>query len=261
MSGGKIVCGGCGRPMSAAAGARSRCMYCGGSPKEVHVMVVGPEVSDPAAPIAAKLDEMRRPAAQAMTPAERERLFDAAKAKLIGHIDAGRHEEALVAFDEALMLVRDPYLLLAKGQHLKALRRPGPALECLEEALAIDGSLTDAWFEKADILETLGHLPQSLVAYDQVLQQDPKRVNAWCDRGHVLGRMGQFAEALRSYESALAIDAHSPHAWFNKATAEMALQRTAAAADSFRRFLSVDLPPHFAPQVAHARTMLAKLGG
>lgn len=159
MSGGKIVCGGCGRPMSAAAGARSRCMYCGGSPKEVHVMVVGPEVSDPAAPIAAKLDEMRRPAAQAMTPAERERLFDAAKAKLIGHIDAGRHEEALVAFDEALMLVRDPYLLLAKGQHLKALRRPGPALECLEEALAIDGSLTDAWFEKADILETLGHLP------------------------------------------------------------------------------------------------------
>ena len=80
-----------------------------------------------------------------------------------------------------------------------------------------------------------------------------------------MGRMGQFAEALRSYESALAIDAHSPHAWFNKATAEMALQRTAAAADSFRRFLSVDVPPqfapHFAPQVAHARAMLAKLGG
>ncbi len=260
MSGGKIVCGGCGRPMSAAAGARSRCMYCGGSPKEVHVMVGGAESSDPAASITAKLDEMRRPA-QPMTPAERERLFDAAKAKLIGHIDAGRHEEALVAFDEALRLVRDPYLLLAKAQHLKALRRPGPALQCLEEALAVDGSLTDAWFEKADLLETLGHLPQSLVAYDQVLQQDPKRINAWCDRGHVLGRMGQLAEALRSYESALAIDAYSPHAWFNKATAEMALQRTAAAADSFRRFLSVDLPPQFAPQVAHARAMLAKLGG
>jgi tetratricopeptide (TPR) repeat protein len=257
MSEGKILCSKCGRVM----GNRPKCMYCGGSPQEVHVLTLGPEVADPVGAITAKLDEMRRPAGPALTPAERERRFEAAKSRLVGHIDAGRHEQALAAFDEALALVKSPPLLVAKGLHLKGLNRPAPALACLEEALALDGSLVDAWFEKADLLETLGQLPQSLAAYDRVLEHDPRRVNAWCDRGHVLGRMGRLAEALRSYESALAIDASSPHAWFNKGNAEMALNQGAAARESFRRFLSLSLPPHFAPQVQHARAMLAKLGG
>jgi tetratricopeptide (TPR) repeat protein len=227
---------------------------------ETHFLVLGPDVADPGAAITAKLDEMRRRPA-VLTPAERERLLDEAKSRLMKHVDAGRREEALAAFDEALALVRSPHLLVAKGVHLKSMNRHAPALACLEEALALDGSLVDAWFEMADLLETLGQLPQSLAAYDRVLEHEPRRVNAWCDRGHVLGRMGRVAEALRSYESALAIDASSPHAWFNKGNAEMALHQAAPARESFRRFLSLSLPPHFAPQQQHARAMLAKLGG
>jgi tetratricopeptide (TPR) repeat protein len=259
MSTPKYVCTGCHRP---AQPNRARCMYCGAPVTELHTAIIDPDEPNVAAAVAAKIDEVRRarPAA-ALAPAEREALFEAAKAKIHRLLDADHHEGALAAFDEALAIVPSPHLFLAKGQLLKGLKRPGPALAALDQALAADRALAEAWFEKADILETLGQLPQSLAAYDACLQIEPRNARAHCDRGHVLGRMGRLPDAVRAYEAALAADPRSPHAWFNKGNAEAAIGQTARARDSFQRFLALDPPPQLRALVDHARGMLAKLGG
>ncbi|HRG94601.1 MAG TPA: tetratricopeptide repeat protein [Polyangiaceae bacterium] len=248
----KVVCSACSRP----APGRTKCMYCGAATREIHTAVVGGD--DPAAAVGAKLDAMR--AAQ-LTPAQRKALFDRACDKVVALVEAGRAEEALAAFDEALAIETAPHLLLAKAQHQKQMGRHAPALATLEQALAIDRALVDAWFEKADLLETQGRLPESLAAYDAVLALAPRHARAHCDRGHVLGRMGRLPEALDAYTRALAIDGASLHAWFNKANAEASLGQVGPARDSFRRFLALGPPPGLRAQADYARQMLAKLGG
>ncbi len=246
-----VVCSACSRP----APGRTRCMYCGAPTREIHAVVGG---EDPAAEIAAKREALR--AAQ-LTPEQRKALFDRACDKLVALIDAGRAEEALAAFDEALAIETAPHLLLAKAQHQRQLGRHAAAVATLDQALAIDRTLVDAWFEKADTLETLGQVAAALAAYDAVLALAPRHARAHCDRGHVLGRMGRLDEALGSYAQAIAIDGASLHAWFNKASAEAALGRVGPARDSFRRFLALGPPPALHAQSEHARQMLANLGG
>ena len=250
------VCSACNRP----AGPRPKCRYCGAPTKEVLTLVVGPESGNVAGAIGQKVNELRR---TTVDPAQRAALFQAAKDRLVALLDQGpeKAEDALRAFDEALAIDTDPYLLLAKAQHLKMLERLAPAVACLDEALAIDRRLVDAWFEKADLLEVLGHLPQSLAAYDTLLALNPRHVQGHCDRDHVLSRLGRVPEALKSCEAALAVDARAVHAWFNKANAELALNQPAAARESFRRFLALGPPGGFGPQVAHAQQALARLGG
>lgn len=231
---------------------RPSCMYCGGQVVKVAV------VDSSAGPVPEQVREAMRPGA--LSPADRERRFEAAKQKMNAMLDAGRFADAIAAIDDGLALEpKAAHLYLARGLCLGNLGQRPAAVVCFDQAIAIDATLADAWFHKADFLESLNHLDESLRCYDQVLKLAPTHAQAACDRGHVLNRLRRTPEALESFKRAIALAPNHSIAWFNKGGAEFALKDFASAAASFEKFLTLANPAREGQAIAHARGVLAQL--
>jgi tetratricopeptide (TPR) repeat protein len=86
------------------------------------------------------------------------------RAQILGEL--GRHVEAVASARAACDLAADNdhcWLMLGEA-HLEA-GQPGPALEAIERALAIDPDYAAHWLVKAQALDGLGQEPQADVAY------------------------------------------------------------------------------------------------
>jgi tetratricopeptide (TPR) repeat protein len=88
---------------------------------------------------------------------------------------SGRHQEALQCFDNALAI--DPRYAMAwalKGTTLGMLDRHEEALQCFDKALAINPRDVDAWNYKGAALEMLDRHEEALQCFDKALAIDPK---------------------------------------------------------------------------------------
>ena len=94
-------------------------------------------------------------------------------------------------------------LLLGKGQSLLNLDQPEEALECFNQALALEPSHTDALIKKAAALERLRKLPEAIECYDRAIAADGSLTIAYLYKGGLFNRMERFGEALECYELAL----------------------------------------------------------
>jgi len=94
-------------------------------------------------------------------------------------------------------------LLLGKGQALLNLQQPDAALTCIEEALALDPSVAEAYVKKGTALEKLSRLDEAIDCYDQALTLDQSITMAYLFKGGVFNRLERYGEALQCYEKAL----------------------------------------------------------
>jgi len=94
-------------------------------------------------------------------------------------------------------------LLLGKGQSLLNLDQAEEALECFDQALALEPAHTDALMKKAVALERLRKLPEAIECYDRAIAADESLTIAYLYKGGLLNRMERFGEALECYEQAL----------------------------------------------------------
>jgi serine/threonine protein kinase len=123
-----------------------------------------------------------------------------------------------------------------KGGSLNALGRHEEALVCYNQALAIDPRDALAWNSKGNALADLVRRDEAISCYDQALAIDPRGVRAWYNKGNALAASGRYEEAISCYDRALAIDPRLAWAWRNKALSEEALGRKREAALSHRKF-------------------------
>ena len=94
-------------------------------------------------------------------------------------------------------------LLLGKGQALLNLDAAEPALQCFDEALALEPQNADAFVKKGMALEKLQDWEQALENYDRAIAIDNSLTVAHLYRGGVCNRLQRHREALESYEHAL----------------------------------------------------------
>jgi len=92
--------------------------------------------------------------------------------------------------------------LLARGQALLEQRHPLDALAWFEQAIALDGSATDAFIKKGAALERLGRLDEALASYERALGLDDSHADAYVGKGNVLNRLERYEEALVCFEQA-----------------------------------------------------------
>ncbi|MFO1489126.1 MAG: hypothetical protein U1F65_11685 [Verrucomicrobiota bacterium] len=84
-------------------------------------------------------------------------------------------EEALDCFNQALALQpQHAELLVKKGDALDQLRRTKEALECYDRALAIDGSMTIAYLHKGGLLNRVERFDEAMHCYEQALRTQTK---------------------------------------------------------------------------------------
>jgi len=93
--------------------------------------------------------------------------------------------------------------LLAEGQLLFNRNEPEKALECFDQALALDPKHSEALIKKAGTLERLNRFEEALVCYDDAIAADGSMTIAYLHKGGLFNRMSRYEEALQCYERAL----------------------------------------------------------
>jgi tetratricopeptide (TPR) repeat protein len=93
--------------------------------------------------------------------------------------------------------------LLAKGQSLVGANEPKKALECFDEALALQPKHAETLVKKGGALEKLGRLDEAAACYDRALEANDEMIIAYLHKGSLFNRMARYDEALQCYEQAL----------------------------------------------------------
>lgn len=135
----------------------------------------------------------------------------------------------------------------------------------IESTRALSPAEREARFQRAmdqlDAVFERGDPEAILIAMDAALElkAQPHLLLA---KGQQLKAMGRHPHALEAIERALASEPSLPDAWFEKGDLLMRLGQPPAALAAFQRFLALGpSPAELGGQIAHARAMIAKLGG
>jgi len=112
---------------------------------------------------------------------------------------ANEHNSAPPESDRAECIAN----LLAEGQASLNRNEPEKALECFDQALALDPKHAEVLMKKAGALEKLNRLEEALVCYDDAIAADGSMTIAYLHKGGLFNRMSRYEEALQCYEHAL----------------------------------------------------------
>jgi tetratricopeptide (TPR) repeat protein len=94
-------------------------------------------------------------------------------------------------------------MLLGKGQSLLKLDKSEEALDCFDQALALDPANTEALIKKGAALERLQRLSEAIECYNRAITHDNTLTMAYLYKGAVFNRMERYGEALECYEQAM----------------------------------------------------------
>lgn len=94
-------------------------------------------------------------------------------------------------------------VLVGKGQALLNLDSVEPAMQCFNEALALEPNNAEALVKRGMAFEKMQDWERALECYDNAIAADPLLTVAYLYRGGVCNRLQRYREALESYEQAL----------------------------------------------------------
>ncbi|MDB6035652.1 MAG: hypothetical protein JWM16_5990 [Verrucomicrobiales bacterium] len=94
-------------------------------------------------------------------------------------------------------------LLLGKGQALLHMDKVEAAVECFDEAIALDPKNSEVLVKKGSALEKLKKLEDAIECYDQAIALNGSLTLAYLYKGGVFNQLERFSEALECYEQAL----------------------------------------------------------
>jgi tetratricopeptide (TPR) repeat protein len=120
------------------------------------------------------------------------------------HYEAGRYEEALVAYEEALRLnPKFSHAYYGKGNTLYHLQRFQESLLAYEQALRFGYNSADAYYDQGNALYHLQRYQEAVAAYEQAIQLNPNLAVAYYDQGNALYHLERYQEAVAAYEQAI----------------------------------------------------------
>jgi tetratricopeptide (TPR) repeat protein len=159
---------------------------------------------------------------------------------------SGRYEEALAAYEQALVLNPDDVTTwVYKGLALAQLGRYEEALTAFDRALVLSPDDADAWYCKGLALDYLGRYEEALTAFERTIELRPDHADTWNGKGHALLELRRLDDALNAYEHELELEPNSVSGWDAKAQVLAAMERNDEALGAIERAIAL------APDDAH----------
>jgi len=170
-------------------------------------------------------------------------------------LDAGRYDDALRAFNEALRLKPEyDVAWLLRGHTLRRMGDFDGALQSFAQALRNNQDTEEGWMGLAGALHELRRPKEEVEAYDQLIKLHPRFVEAWINKGAALHELKDYPGALACYDKVLSIRPEHAAAWNNRGAALLRIGDEARAAECFDRAL------HFNPDFFDAMVNRIFLG-
>lgn len=154
----------------------------------------------------------RRPSAGAGNPiADAAALPQAAFERGLVHLSAGRADEALVAFGEALeggvTGEERARVQNKRGVALVTLERWPDACAAFEAALQARPGFAPALVNLGNLFLEEGRTAEAIALYERALEADPEYAPAYFNFGIACKRSGRRAEAVRHFRTATRLEA------------------------------------------------------
>ena len=131
----------------------------------------------------------------------------------------GKHSRALVSLTRACELAPEGIdgaeYWIAKGDCLQALAKHEEALVAYDEALERQPNGAVAWNNRGFTNFTMGRFNEAIRCYDEAMRLAPNYQVAWYNRGYTLQIAGQLNQARRYYERAVELNPEDAIAWNN----------------------------------------------
>ncbi|MCT7969374.1 CHAT domain-containing tetratricopeptide repeat protein [Laspinema sp. D1] len=131
----------------------------------------------------------------------------------------GRHEEAVVSHDRALVLNPNWAVWFNRGLALSNLGRYEEAVASYDRALVLNPNDAIAWSNRGNALKNLGCNEEAVASHDRALVLNPNDAIAWSNRGVSLRELGCNEEAVVSHDRALVLNPNNAKIWVNRGTA------------------------------------------
>lgn len=138
-----------------------------------------------------------------------------------------------------------------------ALAKPREALDCCDQALALQPHFPEAHCNRGRALCALGRAIDGLAAFDRAIALSPQFYDAHTGRVNALMSLKRDEEALVSCGIVVGLDSNRSEAWGLLGTVYQKLRRPAEALDAFDRAL--DLEPSSAELLNNRGTVLRDL--
>ena len=161
---------------------------------------------------------------------------------LLGVIEAQRKQPlpAIDLIDQAIAIDPKNALFLSnRGNVLRGLQRFDEALASYDQALTIKPDYSDALRGRGSVLEALRRFDDALASYNAALAITADDAEALMGRGNALQATKRFDEAVRSYDRALEGNPDYAEAFYNRGNALQNLMRYEEALASYDRALAI----------------------
>ena len=156
-------------------------------------------------------------------------------------LEAGEHEKALAAFDEAIRL--DPSSAAShngRGNVLLSKEEFEPAVAAFNESIRLDPAFVEPRASRASAFHALGEHGIALAAFDEALQLDPNSENALAGRGISLRDMQRHDEAIEDFSRLVEIGARTAWALAMRGLTLLYLREADEALSDFDRSIQLD---------------------
>jgi tetratricopeptide (TPR) repeat protein len=170
--------------------------------------------------------------------------IQSALSQAIAHHRAGRLDQAIAAYQQALALAPDEADI--HNNLAMAMRQRGRLTEAITEyqtAIKLNPDMAEVHNNLGIALKDVGQIDAAIAAYRRALALKNDMAGAWHNLGFALAHKKEFDQAIEAFEHAIAIDPKMVDAHNNLGGALIEKKRFDQAIASLRRAL--DLNPNF----------------
>lgn len=123
----------------------------------------------------------------------------------MAYAGAGRHDQAIAAFDRAIKIKADPDSYFKKGNSLASMGKMAEAIACYDEALRLAPDYGEVYNNKGNAYASMGKFSEALAAFDMAVKSKPDAPNFRCNRGMAKNSAGDRAGACQDWQQAASV--------------------------------------------------------